>query len=267
MNPRVVLSTREGMTGGRCQGVRNHSGDNSSANVGFTLVEVMVALTLIGFIVLIIFGTFRLGLSAWEKGDSTKEEYQKVRIISQLISEQIKSNIPFKIKTKKAEGDYLAFEGKAHSLRFVSALSLKTRQPEGLVYVVYQFKEGKGGEGGQLVVYEQRALNRDFFEDELKDESEISLLEGITDVRFEYYQEEDTDKNRKEGWVEEWNAKETKEFPKALRMTILEKNGKGTESKSSIALVATLPAYQFEEVRAGRVGVPLGRPIQQRTRP
>jgi general secretion pathway protein J len=231
---------------------------------GFTLIEVMVTLTIIGIIVLIIFGTFRLGLSAWEKGDSTKEEYQKVRIISQLISEQIKSNIPFKIKTKKAEGDYLAFEGKAHSLRFVSSLSLKTRQPEGFVYVVYQFKEGKGGAGGQLVFYEQRALNRDFFEDELKDESEISLLEGITDIRFEYYQEEDSSKNRKEGWIEEWNAKETKAFPKALRMTILQKNGRRTEGESSITLLASLPTYQFEEVKAGRVGGPVRRTTQQR---
>lgn len=234
---------------------------------GFTLVEVVVTLTLIGFIVLIVSGTFRLGLIAWEKGDSAKEEYQKVRIISQLMSEQIKSNIPFKIKTKKAEGDYLAFEGKTNSLRFVSSLSLKTRQPEGFVYVVYQLKEGKGGAGGQLVLYEQRALNRDFFEDELKEESEISLLEGITDIRFEYYQEEDSSKNRKEGWVEEWNAKETKEFPRALRMTILQKNGKGTEGESSITLMASLPTYQFEDVKAGRVGVPVRRTTKPRIQP
>jgi general secretion pathway protein J len=263
------LSIREEMSISRSEEVRVHSGCDPLTAVGFTLVEVMVTLTIIGFIVLIIFGTFRLGLSAWERGDSTKEEYQKVRIISQLISEQIKSNIPFKIKTKKAEGDYLAFEGKAHSLRFVSALSMKSRQPEGFVYVVYQFKEGRGGEGGQLVLHEQRVVNRDFFEDELKDESEISLLEEITDVRFEYYQEEDSDKNLKEGWVEEWNAKETKEFPRALRMTIFRKNGKGTDKESSIAVVASLPAYQFEEVKAGagRIVGPVRRKIQQGVQP
>src|SRR4030043_332544 len=106
----------------------------STPGAGFTLVEVMVSLTVLGFILLMIFGAFRLGLSAWERGDSIKEEYQKVRIISQLISQQIKSFVPYKIKTKKAEGDYLAFNGKARSLRFVSALPIKAKQPGGVVY-------------------------------------------------------------------------------------------------------------------------------------
>ena len=184
-----------------------------TAGKGFTLIEVIVTLTVLGFILLIIFGAFRLGLSAWERGESIKEEYQKVRIITQLISRQIKSIVPYKIKTQKAEGDYLAFEGKAHSLKFVSALSIKAKQPEGFVYAIYEFKEG-GREGGRLILYEQRALNRDFFEEEPKEELGVSLLEGISNVRFEYYQEEDQVKNRKEGWVEEWNAKEEKDCQK-----------------------------------------------------
>ena len=225
------------------------SGGDVYSTTGFTLVEVMVTLTVLGFVLLMIFGAFRLGLSAWERGESTKEEYQKVRIVSQLISQQMKSIVPYKIKTKKAEGDYLAFEGKAQSLKFVSALPLKAKQAEGFVYVVYEFKEGRGEEGGRLILYEQRALNRDFFEDELKEDSGISLLEGITHIRFEYYQEEDLGKNQKEGWIEEWNAKDVKTFPKALKMTILQKNGKGRGEETPIMLMASLPAYRFEEVR------------------
>ncbi len=136
---------------------------------GFTLIEVVITLTVLSLILLIILGAFRLGLSAWEKGESTKEEYQKVRIISQLISQQIKSIVPYKIKTQKAEGDYLAFEGKVRSLRFVSAFPIKGKQPEGFVYAIYEFKEG-GREGGRLVLYEQRALTRNFFEEEPKEE-------------------------------------------------------------------------------------------------
>jgi prepilin-type N-terminal cleavage/methylation domain-containing protein len=235
-------------------------------DAGFTLVEVMVSLVVLGFILLIIFGVFKLGFSAWERGDSTKEEYQKVRIVSQLISQQVKSFVPYKIKTKKAEGDYLAFYGKQQSLKFVSTLPIKARQPEGFVYVVYEFKEGKGENGGRLIIYEQRVLNRDFFEDELKEELGISLLEGITNVRFEYYQEEDSDKNLQEGWVEEWNAKETKALPRALKITILQKDGKDEEEEFPITLVASLPAHQFEEVktipaRFGRRNLP--QPPQQ----
>ncbi len=230
------------------------SGGNVYPRAGFTLVEMMVTLTVLGFILLVIFGGFRLGLSAWNRGESTKEEYQRVRIISQLIARQVKSAVPFKIKSKKAEGNYLAFEGKAHSLKFVSAFPLRVRQAEGFVYAVYEFEEG-GEKGGRLVVYEQRALNRDFFADELREDLGVSILEGISDVRFEYYREEDLENKKTEEWVQEWDAKEEKELPRALRMIITRTNGRKGEKEFPITIQASLPAYRFEEVRTTVPGV------------
>ena len=236
-----------------------------SASPGFTLIEVIVTLTILGFIVLMVSGTFRLGLSAWEKGDAIKEDYQKIRMTSQLVSRQMKSLVPYKIKTEKAEGNYLAFDGKAHTLRFVSALAIKAKRPEGFVYVVYQFKD-EGEKKGHLVLYEQRALNKDFFEDDLKEDLAVTLFEGISQLRFEYFREADGEKSRMEEWVEEWNAKEEKELPRAVRMTVTYWNERGKEEVSPMTVLASVPAYQYEEVRTGSRG--LGRSmIQGRPRP
>ncbi len=213
---------------------------------GFTLIEVVVALTLLGFILVIIFGAFRLGISAWDRGESIKEEYQKVRVVSQMIARQVKSIVPYKIQTKQAEGDYLAFEGKPQSLRFVSALPAKTNYPEGFVYTIYQFKEG-GQNGGRLLLYERRALNREFFEEAPKEEDGISLMEGVSNLVLEYYQEEDSSKNQTEAWLEEWNAKEKKELPKCLKMTVSFKDPAGKDS--SFALILPISAFQYEEIR------------------
>jgi general secretion pathway protein J len=222
----------------------------SEPTTGFTLVEVMITLTILGFILLMISGSFRLGISSWERGESTRDEYQKVRIISQLISQQIKSAFPYRIKTQQAEGNYLAFEGKAEKVKFVSTLPIKGRQSGGWVYTIYEFKEG-GSEGGQLVLYEQRVLNKNFFEEDPEAESAVPLLEGVSSVRFEYYREEDSEKNQTGGWVEEWNAKEEKALPRMFRMTILQKKGEKAERELPITVTASLPAYQFEEVRTG----------------
>ena len=214
---------------------------------GFTLIEVMITLTITGFIILIVFGSFRLGLSAWEKGESVKKEYQKIRILSELISRQIKSVVPYKIKAQKAEGDYLAFEGKAQSLKLVSAFSMKAKNPEGFVYAIYQFRN-EGKEGSRFVLYEQRVLNKDFFEEEPKEELAVSLLEGVSDVRFEYYQKEDTLKNRTERWVKEWSAKEEKELPGALKVFITYEQGGNEKMETPLELLIPMPAYQFENV-------------------
>jgi hypothetical protein len=126
---------------------------------------------------------------------------------------------------------------------------MRAKQPEGFVYAIYEFKDG-GSEGGRLVVYEQRVLIRkNFFEEQPNEESGVPLIEGISDIRFEYYQEEDSLKNRKEGWVEEWNAKEEKELPRAVRMTVTYKSGQSEKEETSMMLLASVSANRFEDVK------------------
>jgi hypothetical protein len=198
----------------------------------------------------VVYGVFSLGRSAWERGDLVREKYQKSRILSQLISRQLKSAVPFKVKTEKAEGNYLAFEGTAESLKFVSALSLKSNRPEGLVYAIYEF-QGGGNEGGRLVVYEGRAATKNFMEEKPKEESGISLMEGLASVRFEYYREEDPNQNREAAWVEEWNAKEENQLPRALRITVTPRKSQEGKEEIPFSVFTSLPANQFEEIRTG----------------
>ncbi len=219
---------------------------------GFTLLEVVVSLTIFGFIVLIIFGTFRLGISSWERGESIKDESQKLRILFKMISGQIKSAFPYKIKTKKAEGDYLAFKGNSDSLKFISSVSFKKARPEGFVYVIYEFKKN-GKEEGSLYYYEEKVLNRDFFENTPKDELKAPLLEGISGIKFEYYREENKDKNWREEWVDEWDSKEEKELPRALRMKVFKKNKKGDREYEFINIETIIPANRFEEIRVSPI--------------
>lgn len=217
---------------------------------GFTLLEVVVSLTLLGFILVIIFGAFRLGLSAWDKGESIKEEYQKVRIVSQMMTRQIKSIVPYRVKTQQAEGHYLTFEGKPQSLRFVSTLPVKSHRLGGLVYTTYRYQEDDL-KGGRLLLYEKRALNRDLLAEEPKEEEGIPLMEGIAKILFEYYQEEDSTKNQSEAWLEEWDGKEKKVLPKGLRVTVVFKDQK--REVPPLVLLIPIAAFQMDEVRLSPV--------------
>jgi general secretion pathway protein J len=221
---------------------------------GFTLVEVMVSMTILGFIILMIYGVFRLGVAAWEKGDVIRDKYQTSRSASQMIFRQVKSAVPYKIKPQKAEGDYLAFEGTAYSLKFVSALPLKTVQNDGLVYVFYEFQTGGIG-GGRLILYEQRALNRNFMEERPKEELAVPLFEEMAEVKFAYYRNENPDKNQSAGWVETWSAKEEKELPKAVQITLVSRKAIEGRGEIPISILATIPSNRFEELTpgAGRV--------------
>ncbi len=218
---------------------------------GFTLIEVIVTMTILSFILLIISGAFKLGLNAWERGAVTREDLQRERVTVQMLSRQIRSMVPYKIKTQKAEGDYLAFEGKPNSMRFVSALPLRSHRPEGFVFVLYEFKP-VNQEGGRFLVYEQKMVNTYFCEISPNEEKGIPLMEGISNVRFEYYQEADREKNRAEEWKENWDTREEKELPRALRITFNYKNGRKEEV--SMNLLSSISANRFEEVRTMPTG-------------
>ncbi len=227
---------------------RNTPNPNASA---FTLVEVMVTLTILGIVVLVTFGVFRMGLSAWEKGESNREGTQTMRIASHRISQQMKSLMPYRVKTEKAEGNFLAFEGRPRSVKFISTLSLRTGRPSGFVYVIYEFQEG-GTSGGRLLQYEGRVVNKNFMDEEPPENAKVSLFEDLADVRFEYYRAANPEKNQEEGWLSEWIAKEEKEFPKAMRMTLQFRNKEGG-GEEPVILLASVPSNEHEEVPTGPI--------------
>ena len=106
-------------------------------------------------------------------------------------------------------------------------------------------------------------IKKDFFEEAPKEEEGVTLLEGLSDVRFEYFREEDPQKTRTEAWVDEWSAKEEKELPRAMRMTLTFKNGKTETEEPPFVLLSSISAQKFEVVQTVPAG--LGRrAIRQR---
>lgn len=214
---------------------------------GFTLLELIVTFTILSLIFVMIFGALRLGSSAWERGEGQAEKYQRMRIVFNLLSQQLKSSFPYKIKAQKAEPDYLAYRGESDSLRFVSTFSLQAKKPEGLVFVIYRVGE-MGSSGKILKVYEKRVLNKNFMEETPDDEKFFPVLEGLLDFKFEYFQEGETKEEAGE-WIESWDGKDKKDLPRQVRMTAQWKEKKGKKGEVEIVLPASisLPANQYDD--------------------
>ena len=92
------------------------------SNQGFTLLELILSLGIIGFIVAISLGAIRLGTSAQETGQLKIDTFQRLRLIQNQLGQKIKSNYPvfifqegkkFTAKThKKNQKDYFLLKGK-----------------------------------------------------------------------------------------------------------------------------------------------------------
>jgi general secretion pathway protein J len=219
-------------------------------NLGFTLLELIVTLTILGFVLVMVLGLLRLGSGSWERGEAKAHHYQKQRIVFTLLSQQVKSSFPYKIKAQKAEGDYIAFLGERDSLRFVSTFSITAKRPEGLVFVIYRVEEGKDSEK-LLKVFEKRVLNKDFMEETPEDEKFLTLLEDLSEFGFEYFQEGE-EKEAVGEWVESWDGKDKRELPRQMRM-VAKWGGKKREGEETLTTLVAIPTIRYDDRNAGRV--------------
>jgi len=167
---------------------------------GFTLLELIISITILSLIAVIIGSGFRLGLKAWERGDKEAEAVQTMRVLSGLVFQQLKSAYPYKIKID--DEDVLAFKGEPDSMIFVTALSAP--YSGGFKWVRYLYKEGA------LLYKEGRLPDKELIDNIPGDEE---LLENDVDVvNFQYYS------NDEEEWKDSWEFSD--KLPGAVRAQI-----------------------------------------------
>jgi len=172
---------------------------------GFTLIEMLLAITIFSMIVVVIFSAFRLGIGSWQKGESNIAFFQKMRAVSELLFRELNSTFPYIITpgTLDTHKKFYAFFGTMDTLKFVSYANLHKRTG-GLSLIELWVEEGKG-----LMLGEEAALvsNLSDLEDiDLRDEDRARVLCPEADrVSFRYF---DRKKKEMDGeWVENWDPK------------------------------------------------------------
>ncbi len=92
---------------------------------GFTLIEVLIAITLLGMIVMLLFGGIRLGTRAWETGSDRTGEIMQIEISHQIIRRMLSQAYPLADPTAIsdfASGRRIEFEGDPESVAFAGLM-------------------------------------------------------------------------------------------------------------------------------------------------
>src|SRR5213593_1173195 len=105
------------------------------ARAGFTLLEVVLALTSLALVAAMCYGAFHLGVRAVERGEVAVVTAQRLRVASDVIIRQIKSVDAYCARNED-EDVYPYFMGTATSMTFVTGTGLQGGG--GLTRVVYQ---------------------------------------------------------------------------------------------------------------------------------
>jgi len=176
--------------------MRNRSPGNAEA--GFTLVELLLAITLMSMLLALAYGGLRAATQASERGQVILEASGQVRTTHQFVRRQLNQMqpLPFGVMDDLDE-TRIVFEGSATHIQFVAPMPgyLGKGGPQVQLLQIMQ-----GNEGDDLIF--SHALLQGYEPDSLFDREPILLMEGIENAAFEFLgRDEDGELT---GWMGAW---------------------------------------------------------------
>jgi general secretion pathway protein J len=211
---------------------------------GFTLVEMMVAVTLVALMALLLWSVLRSSISSWKRGTESIDANQRHRTTLDLLEKQMASMYPLVplLDLQLGTGVTPVFGGSASGMQFVSLCSFRFQANPGLTLVSYEVVRGSEGDCS-LVERETRYLGGDptqqasYIPD---DEPATAILEHLDTLEFEYYDPGTLELPPK--WIKEWNSVDQKRLPMAVSLTMVTRDANGArQSRQLVVPILTKP--------------------------
>jgi general secretion pathway protein J len=186
---------------------RQHSPVNIDEK-GFTLLELLISMVMLGIIVVILVGALRLGFRSVDSGERKADSLERMRVSLSVIDSQIQSQTALTYQEEEAQNYY--FTGEKDSLEFSTNYSIWGGQ-KGYVVVSYSVLEEKG----KAVLYASEHIVG------VEETRETKLLDAFDNIYFEYFYKGPTDEVG--NWVEQWT--DTSQIPTKIKIHLI-KGGK-----------------------------------------
>lgn len=192
-----------------------------SPNKGFTLMEVLIAVSLSAIIVALVAGAMNVGRSAWEKGSEKIELQQMNRLIETLFRRQLGSICFRQVLDKK---NY-PFGGSAQNMSFLTTASSDGGDGASLFVVSYKVEQDSDSLLYSIVLEEENfaskvvSIKKAGFDSSLDRVRRKTILRDLDNVVFSY---KNVKNGQVSGWYPSWTDPDS--FPSAVSIKILKKN-------------------------------------------
>jgi len=176
---------------------------------GFTLVEVVIALTIMATLLVVLFAGLRVGLAAWQRGDERSQALERARSVNQVVTRTLAGTYPYQAAATGREPARLLFEGEPERVAFATTVPpLPSADPVAFTAVTLTLTTGAGG---GLAVTQKVLPNEKPFDKDLRP----MFVDGaVTRIRFRYLKE------AKGEWTEHWDAAVEKALPVSIEVTL-----------------------------------------------
>ena len=179
---------------------------------GFTLLELLIGLTLLGFMLALLFGGFHLASTAWDTVGTHVNRTTDEQLAREFLRRLIMQMQP--IRWKGAPNQPIAFTGDVQSLRAIAPIS--SQAGAGGLQVVEILAEPSAD--GNRLTFRHAPLHygAEQFTDGLGEGEGHLLLDAITGVEFAYFGP--PKKGEPSAWQDAWENPE--QLPALIRIRI-----------------------------------------------
>lgn len=174
------------------------------SGAGFTLVELLVAMTLLGLISVILVGGLRFGTRAWEVGDARAEALAKIDAVQNMMRRQIgQARIP-RLVAQSADSEP-SFIGEEDRLRLVTSVPAHLGVG-GLYQVEIKVVEEEGKRRLDLAWHLFRPDQPDALDEAVGDQDTLvaghrTLFENVEQATFAYFRAAGREPGAQDEWV------------------------------------------------------------------
>lgn len=188
-----------------------------TSEIGFTLLEVVLALSIFALIGAILYGAFSLGNRALTKSEASFEKNQKLRSLGDLLGSYIRSSYPYRASV---QDQAIFYQGDEESLTFVSSFSL-AMGGRGMAKI-HIYREGDPfSKDGVLKLEEETPVR---FDDDAEEgqRNNVTLQTGVESFQLSYLDPQSED----EKWEPRWDGEERGILPRAVQLAYRTRDGK-----------------------------------------
>lgn len=176
---------------------------------GFTLIEVVIALTIVATLLVIMFSGLRVGLLAWQRGDERAETLERTRSITQIITRTLGAAYPYQASATRTERARLLFDGEPGRVAFVTAAA-PFPGADPVAFTAVTLTHSTSPRPG-LAVTQKVLPNEKPFDGALTP----LLVDGaVSEVRFRYLKESNGE------WTDSWDGARDNALPVAIEVTL-----------------------------------------------
>ena len=165
---------------------------------GFTLVELLVVMTLMSLIAVALFGGLRFGARVWESGGARSAAFAEIEITQSLLRRLLEQSLSLEDK----EG-YATFLGEKDRVQFTAPAP--TQFSLGGIYL-FELVTEADEEHRKLVLrwelYRAENLDEPFENEDTTDQR--TLIHNVEEIEFGYYGEPEEDERDNAQWYDTW---------------------------------------------------------------